>query len=491
MPFKPVSPLTLSGIKSTVVVTAEMKEAYEFVTSPDKKDVNILCLVGGPGCGKTTTLVWLLKQLEIGDQYKPVTGVLGKEAKFSTDIADFSVKHVLLIDLNNAMAATVQMITLVMRLLCRFHRVVFAVSSGFISKLESDQSVKTRFMTIFRCGHKIRCKQFTMAEAQTLAKELRSDISAEEIKQLVMSTKGVPRLLCSAFVDFERRAQIIEDATQTEFTTAIMALPINSKTPTDVKILLACYFKISLRSVNLTLAKTKSSILLKANLVHIETEDLATVPHCYFHIDESLIELLSTHLCVRFNTLYPFGTVSTKAGLGDVFEGAFPTILSGKMDICVCHVHSNEGKKDVRLKFKNTIPLLYDNDPTHINEGYLYATPTCFGGINFLSLQSNTENLPAETLVGIQITIQKTKEMDKVQKTLQNFPPELHKHFGAILVIIINPNWVDQRCFDLVYSHTSSGRVKERYSKWYYGELCDFEPLLALLRLLLDVHEMP
>ncbi len=169
------------------------------------------------------------------------------------------------------------------------------------------------------CAHKIRCKQFTSAEVRTLAKELRNDISVEEIEQLIVATNGVPRLLCYAFVDSGIREQIIQDATKMEFMTAIKALPINATTPADVKILIACYFQISLQSVNLTVTQTKNSTLLLANLVHIDTEDQAAVPHCYFHLDESLLEVLSTTLCVPFHNM--FGLVSTRAG------GAFLFVL--------------------------------------------------------------------------------------------------------------------------------------------------------------------
>ena len=487
MPFKHSPALNLLGIKSTIIVTAEMKKAYEFVTNPDRKGHNILCMLGGPGCGKTTTLFWLLKQLEISDKYKPVTGVLGSEVvEFSIETKDFLPNHVLLIDLNEAKNATVKMIKPVLSLLHRFHRVVFAVSSGFIAKLESDQSTKNLFSYIFRCASRIRCKQFTDAETQTFAKELRSDISAEEVQQLIVATKGVPRLLCYAYVDSGMRAWVIQDAIKTEFTNAIKALPINSATPTDVKILLACYFKISLRSVNLTLVQTKESVLLKANLVYIETEDLATVPHCYFQIDQTLIELLGPNLCVPFHNR--FGTVSTRAGLGDVFEGAFPTILSQRMDLCVSPVHSIEERQTISLTFKNTDPLLYDRNPTNIHKGFLYETPMGCIGIDFLSLQDKPI---ANTLVGIQVTIQNKNIEDKVEKTLRLFPLELEKHFETILLIIVNPNWVDGQCFDLVHTYTSSGRVQQRYGKWYYGELCDFDPLLALLHLMLTIHQMP
>ncbi len=487
MPFKHSTALTLRGIKSTVIVTAEIKEAYEFVTDPDRKGDYILCLNGGPGCGKTTTLFWLLKQLEISDKYKPVTGVIGSEVvEFSIETEDFSLNHVLLIDLNEAKNATVKMIKPFIYLLRRFHRVVFAVSSGFIAKLESDQSTKKLFDDIFRCAKHIQFKQFTDAETQTFTTELRSDISAEEIQQLIVATKGVPRLLCYAYVDSGKRALVIQNAIKAEFTNAIQALPINSTTPTDVKILIACYFKISLRSVNLTLVQTKESVLLRTNLVYIETEDLATVPCCYFQLDESLIELLGPNLCVPFHNR--LGTVSTRAGLGDVFEGAFPTILSQRMDICVSRVHSIEERQTISLTFKNTDPLLYDRDPTNIHKGYLYETPIGCIGIDFLSLQDKPIT---NTLVGIQVTIQNTNIKDKVEKTLLLFPRELENHFETILLIIVNPNWVDRQCFNLVHTYTSSGRVQKRYGKWYYGELCDFDPLSALLHLMLAIHQMP
>ncbi len=60
---------------------------------------NIICLFGGPRCGKTTTLVWLYAQyLKPGSKYQPVVGDLDRTLTFSKKPTENSV---LLMDLSN------------------------------------------------------------------------------------------------------------------------------------------------------------------------------------------------------------------------------------------------------------------------------------------------------------------------------------------------------------------------------------------------------
>ncbi len=64
------SPIYYSNVTTSVVVTEQMIQAYEKIVSGG--EVFVILLFGPPGCGKTTSLYWLFKQVKELTEYKPV-----------------------------------------------------------------------------------------------------------------------------------------------------------------------------------------------------------------------------------------------------------------------------------------------------------------------------------------------------------------------------------------------------------------------------------
>ncbi len=289
------SPLFINQISSNIIVTDEMEELYSLVKDGNEKSP--ICLFGGPGCGKTTTLVWLYCQLLHFTEMVPVVGNVDRVLTFSKNITKNSV---LLMDLSDPTILDKRLLFELLELFIRFHAVVLAVSSGFKSRLRSTL-LNNSFNQIFICAQAIQCRPFTNSLATTFLMNLRENLSKEDVTGLIQLTKGVPRLLSHAFSkDFKER---ISALIKSEFECAMACMPISITTGVDVKILLACYFNLPLVLVRVSLVQAEMSSLLDDNLVYVERKDVNAIPCSYFKLTRELIEVVTQSLWIPYTDL--------------------------------------------------------------------------------------------------------------------------------------------------------------------------------------------
>lgn len=464
------SPLFIQWKSSQIIVTEEMKQLHDLVVVQNQQRI---CLFGGPGCGKTTTLVWLYCQL-LRSESKLVP-VVGNFSDTFTCSKELTKKSVLLMDLSNPPIESKSILSGIIGKFIKCHAVVLAVSSSFKARLKQTV-VCTAFNRVFSGSKVINCVPFTNIMAEQFISCLRKDVKTEEMADLLDMTKRVPRLLsCVSSVDFK---ETIEKEIAAEFEDSMNCIPIGITTVVEVKILLACKFSVPLSSVLVSQEQAEDSILLLANLVRIENG----LPCCYFKLSTKLIDIVTKCLWIP----YTMANVSTASGFGDVFQGAVFHQFCPKMEI-QARKFKSENDADIQkysIRFANAAPIVYNKKDT-IEKSILYSTEERFKGIDFLSLQDQPV---ANTLIGIQVTMQGDQQKAKLDNTIQNFPSHLREHEG-VLLIMVNPNWVSRDGFSIAFTCSKVERTMKSYPKeFYYGELCEFDGLNALVDELKHIH---
>ncbi len=481
------SPVSLYDINSPVFVTEMMEELYLLVVSAINPG-RIICLSGPPGCGKTTTLFWLFYQLESHLTYKPVTARFNLEKKLtlSCDRSQINKDYVMLIDLlSEPVDIPKSEVSVFLESFSSIHKVVVAISSGFTSKLRHSRNQRM-FNTIFNSATSFLCSPFTQTTSKLYLQTLRSDITDAEAANVFDLAQGIPRLL--TYGSDRNPGEIIVKNTLLEFTSAVAGLGINEHTPSEIKLLLSCYYGSKLCSFGLTVNKASLLTLVLANLVYINGEGS---PHCYFMLTPPILEVINHHLWQPYLGRFPNSIITSESAMGDVFQGAITNCLLPSMKIVACPVQGETVGKMLHceIQFKNLLthaPMYEDGKKLSMN--ILYRTDTGFPGIGFVCHHDSTPH--KNTLIGIQVTIQKDNVTQKIEKSFEKLPIRLDTSaYDHILLIIVNPYWL--KCFDKAIEATSSASptARKRYQKWLYGELEDCSGVRALLEELRVVHQ--
>ncbi len=354
------------------------------------------------------------------------------------------------------------------------YRVVIAVSSGFTSKLDATNLVKS-FGPLLRSGCNIMCEPFKNDVASQYLKSLRENISASEITHALDVTKGIPRLLSYFYLRDGLADESISESVIEQFSSVVQGLYQADSALAEMRLLVSAYYEVTLAPSSRK--EAQNLIMARAKIVNVNQQ--TGLVSCCFKLTTEHLTILNTKCWRPYVRLFNHG-ISTEAGMGDIFQGSVGKKFLPNMNITTCKIQSPNTKVNVVLKFANVLNHIPLGDVV-LTENVLHGTKSNFPGIDFICHYN--KHPFNNTLIGIQATIQKDNVMDKVKRTLDKFPRSLahHADFDKLLMIIVNPNWSDLFTTAETTAASASLLVRAKMGIISYGELVCISPIQALM----------
>ncbi len=479
------SPSLVEDEPAEIFQTDVMIEIYQSLMEEKRKP---FAIVGPPGCGKTTTLVWLFLQLKRYPDYVPILCSLddGLKDVFAITKANdesFNSKIVLLIDMTNPDVRGEDVVDVFLNLKLSTHQMIMALSASFLAKPLSS----SHLASILLQTKEFRCTNFTKETSFAFLNNLGRFTDQQKDRMYVL-TNGIPRLLiCSTNCDYEAA---IEATTVQLFTHVLQSMTVDGGTWVDVSLLMACFFELSLPQVELNEDVVKMCSSVMTNLVHLETTNSIVYPKCCFKMTWGMLTRVSHFLYQPYFSKQYY--VNEAAAGIIIFQSAIAGYLTKQLKINATQMFRGDKatSKNLTLTFNNTLDYTppFTRNCTILTNEVLYNGHGC-PGIDFVCVSDLSG---VKTLIGIQVTIQKSNQKQKIQHSLETFPHELVDGCACaeVLLIFVNPYWAGTG-FKIAQQLPRGPSLRGKKPKevvWWYAELEDLSSVAAILLQIKSVY---
>lgn len=216
------------------------------------------------------------------------------------------------------------------------------------------------------------------------------------------------------------------------------------------------------------------------------------MPKLYFPLSNDEIQ----HFTMRLSNAYYNNVMKTDNinVINDCFEKSLPNVIlpKAKYELKRRARETESGESPGKTESKSIIlELEFQSLPLTIPttgelaEGILYQTSAYFKGVDFLAIKNNVFGLGEDEgkyLIAFQVTAQKTAPRKKLESTIR-IPQKYRDNKKGVLLILVSFYFPDFEENYLTFNEVTSSRsttANITFQDWWFGHLCDFEPLHAM-----------
>lgn len=419
-----------------------------------------ILIIGPPSTGKSTTALWLYRQLK---HHRMSVKAIKFSGASTVEIVD---NLVVICDCNQVSTAKDDDLKALMRLRLilseRGGLLVIAASALLEILYLTTLPLSSTAKSFMKGMERVSTSGFDATQAKSFIDNIAPNANDDMVKQLISETCGVPGLLRECILRGSNIA-IIEHLTE-HLTSMLPHIPQHQYRHT-IQLLTAVLHNLPLSTFQLG-GTVLGLCVVKGNFVIVDGNK---PPKLYVSTPRDvLIELIKT-----FTNHKNYFTTDEESALGYLFEGVVVNNLKN-IELTIQEIN-NGAKITVSLNLQFSFERIRQGGKC-LGKEVLWQTQKRYFGVDFIAIA--TLGLPAneDVLLLFQVS---TRRSDHKTKCEPLIPPEVHllttnddtSPPTTIVYLYINPFFRAEEEYDLAYSHFCNHKRRDRDNgrKWFFG----------------------